>query len=289
MYSLIQVIRKNVVIVTVLLSLFLLSACVVDHNDGHVNNTHYSASENFSYSLNVTTQTYFELHGINGTVKIQGSANSNAVEIWGVRRVESESQADADANLTRLSVEITTTEEGIFVFTRQPEDTHGRNFIVNYQVRVPHNWLVFAENINGNTSLDSINNDVNVALINGELEVKDITGNASAELVNGNLRLIEISGNVLGALVNGNIYGKVYLPPSGICKVSTVNGQVALSIPQTTSANFSARVSNGTISLSNLTLRNAATSPTSTTGTLGSGDGTLQLKTVNGNIVVTGF
>jgi hypothetical protein len=289
MYSLYHSTRKNGIILAALLSFLLLSACIVDHDDDDVNDTRYSASENFSFHLDVTTQTYFELHGINGTVKIQGSANSDVVEIWGVRRVESESHADAEANLTRLTVEITTTEDGIFVFTRQPEESHGRNYIVNYQVRVPLDWMVFAENINGNTSLETIANEVSASLTNGELEVKDITGNVNAALVNGNLRLTDITGSVSGALVNGNIYGKVYLPPSGICKLSTVNGQIALSIPQATSANFSARVSNGNIALSNLSLQNATTTPTSTTGVLGGGDGTIQLQTVNGNIVVTGF
>jgi hypothetical protein len=289
MYSLHQVIRKNLVLAAAMLSLLLLSACIVDHSDGRVDNTRYSAAENFSSRIDVTTQTYFELHGINGTVEIIGSDHFDIVDIWGERKVESDSRADAQASLERLSVEITVRADGIIAETRQPEESHGRNYIVNYQVRVPRACLIFAENINGNTTVEAIDNSVAAGLTNGNLQVKSINGNVSAGLVNGNLHVLEISGSLEGALVNGNIYGKVYIPLHGVCKLNTVNGNVALSIPQTTSADFSARISNGGISLANLTLQNATTTPTSTSGVLGSGEGLIELTSVNGSIVVTGF
>ena len=280
--------RHSLLWVVGLLMLFATS-CVIEPNNGNVNNTRYFASENFSNQIQVTTQHYLDLRGINGTVEIIGTDFSDIVDIWGERRVESDSKADAEVNLQRLSVEITVNEDGVVVETRQPDETHGRNFIVNYHLRIPRNWLVYAENINGNTTVETIDNAVEVGLTNGNLDVNSINGDVSAALVNGNLNLQEISGNVLGALVNGNIYGKVYLPLMGTCKLNAVNGNVALSIPQTTSAHFSSRVSNGGISLANLTLQNATTTPTSLSGVLGSGNGSIDLQTVNGSIIVTGF
>lgn len=283
-----QKIRPGFLWIAGLLLLFATS-CVIEPNSGDVRNTRYSASENFSSRIEVAAQSYLDLRGINGTVEIIGSDNSDIVDIWGERRVESDSRSDAEANLQRLSVEIIVNEDGIVVETRQPDETHGRNFIVNYHLRVPRNWLIYGENINGNTTVEAFNNAVEVGLTNGNLDVTSINGDVSAALVNGNLNIKEVSGSVLGALVNGNISGKVYLPLMGTCKLTTVNGNVALSIPQTTSAYFSSRVSNGGISLANLTLQNAVTTPTSLSGVLGSGNGSIDLQTVNGSIVVTGF
>lgn len=283
-----QKIRHSLLWISGLLLLFATS-CVIDPNHGDVNNTRYSASENFSNRVQVTTQQYLDFRGINGTVEIVGTDQPDILDIWGERRVESDSKADAEANLQRLSVEITVNEDGIVVETRQPDETHGRNYIVNYHLRVPRSWFVYAENINGNTSVETFDNALEVGLTNGNLDVISINGGVSAALVNGNLNIQEVSGSVIGALVNGNISGKVYLPLMGTCKLSAVNGNVALSIPQTTSAHFSSRVSNGGISLANLTLQNAVTTPTSLSGVLGSGNGTIDLQTVNGSIVVTGF
>ena len=71
--------------------------------------------------------------------------------------------------------------------------------------------------------------------------------------------------------------------------MSKVNGSIQLSIPQNTSAEFSATVTIGDISVSNLVLQNQESTPNSLRGTLGAGQGTISLSTVNGNIRVTGF
>lgn len=283
-----QKIRHSLLWIAGLFLLFATS-CVIEPNNGDVRNTRYSASENFSSRIEVAAQYYLDLRGINGIVEIIGSDNSDIVDIWGERRVESDSRSDAEANLQRLSVEIIVNEDGIVVETRQPDETRGRNFIVNYHLRVPRNWLIYAENTDGNTTVEAFNNAVEIGVINGNLDVTSISGDVSAALVNGNLNIKEVSGSVLGALVNGNISGEVYLPLMGTCKLTTVNGNVALSIPQTTSAHFSSRASNGGISLTNLTLQNATTTPASLSGVLGSGNGSIDLQTVNGSIVVTGF
>jgi len=89
-------------------------------------------------------------------------------------------------------------------------------------------------------------------------------------------------------LVNGQIQAKVTLPTDGVIAMSTVNGGINLNIPQSTSAEFSASVVNGTIS-TDLILINLVSTPTSLTGTLGTGEGTIALSTVNGSISVWGF
>mgnify|MGYP003343784369 CR=1 FL=1 len=72
-----------------------------------------------------------------------------------------------------------------------------------------------------------------------------------------------------------------------VCK-ATVNGEIVLHLPQSTSAVLSAQVGNGTITLTGLTLTNEVRTATSLRGTLGAGDGMVSLQTTNGAIRVDG-
>jgi len=112
------------------------------------------------------------------------------------------------------------------------------------------------------------------------------------------VRVIESDDNVANtnffaaetfSSVNGQLNAKLALPPQGTCKMSTVNGQILLTIPKTTSAEFFASVTNGEINLANLSLNNSVSTPKSLRGRMGDGQGTITLSTVNGNISVSGF
>jgi len=94
---------------------------------------------------------------------------------------------------------------------------------------------------------------------------------------------------VLVALVNGELDAKVTLPSNGTIKFTVVNGAINLTIPTNTSAQFLAQATNGSISLSNLGLQKVIRSPNPLEGTLGTGDGTVELKIVDGNVNVSGF
>ena len=90
-------------------------------------------------------------------------------------------------------------------------------------------------------------------------------------------------------LVNGRIDANATVPGGGSIELRLTNGNIELEIPRNTSAEFSARVGNGTITLSNLALGNQRRTPTSVEGTLGGGNGAILLTTVNGPIAVRGL
>jgi DUF4097 and DUF4098 domain-containing protein YvlB len=107
---------------------------------------------------------------------------------------------------------------------------------------------------------------------------------------NGNVTLDDVLGDQLVMLVNGNVESQTpILAQGGVIDLQTVNGNVALDIPQGTSAQFSAHLVNGTITTSGLLLLNPVSTMTSLTGTLGGGQGIIDLRTVNGNIRASGF
>lgn len=87
---------------------------------------------------------------------------------------------------------------------------------------------------------------------------------------------------------NGRIEAEMTLPPGAACNMTTTNGSIALEIPSDTSASLDARTTNGTVRVSNLTVKDSSSRGNGLEGTLGEGDGSIFLRTTNGNIVVKG-
>ena len=266
-------------------------ACSDDDSSGptdDVDNTNYAASEDFSYSFDAAARTRFRLSGINGPVEITGISGSDSVRVWGERRVESESVADAEAHLPELEVVVSEGSSEISVRTEQPDETHGRNYIVEYNVELPGDWEVVVSNVNGNMTFQSTNGPVELDLINGNATIEDAQGDLNVDVLNGNVLLSDVNANVNADVVNGTIDADVVIPAAGSCNLNLVNGRIDLAIPKSTSATFSADVTNGSISITTLDLYGQVVTPTSVTGTLGNGDGTIDLDVVNGQIVVVG-
>jgi DUF4097 and DUF4098 domain-containing protein YvlB len=213
----------------------------------------YVVQESFSYSVDAAGHSGLRLEGVNGSVTITGNASAQSITVAGERFVGSDSRADAEAYMQELEVQIDDRGAEILVKTVQPRESHGRNYVVEYEITVPSDLEVFVRNINGG------------------------------------IRLEGIQGSTYVDLVNGEIGGRVSLPADGVVDLSTVNGAVRLDIPAATSARFSAGVVNGTIDISGLTLRDSTSTRKSLQGTLGSGRGRIALSTVNGSIRVTGY
>jgi DUF4097 and DUF4098 domain-containing protein YvlB len=260
--------------------LVLLTACISwihcgkdnsTDSTGNVKNTDFVAEESFSFEVDVKDHTRLRLEAVNGNVIITGLSESDSVMITGEKSVGSESIKDAEDHLQELEVSVQDLGSEVFVKTVQPGQTYGRSYVVDYTITLPKSLQVLVDNVNGTVRIDSINNRV------------------SADNVNGQVTLNEIFGSAFVNLVNGQIEGEVTLPMAGTADMSTVNGNIELDIPGSTSAEFSASVTHGIITISNLVLQNEVRTPTSLSGRLGDGQGTISLSTVNGSISVSGF
>jgi hypothetical protein len=236
-----------------------------------INNTDFEASAPFSFEVPIGSRVLLRLLGINGQVTITGASGASSVMITGVKRVRSESLQDAEDHLGELHVSVDSLANEVFVETIQPHNSGGRNYIVDYTITLPTHVAVQVMHVNGIVTLNSIEHDVTVHHENGEVTLRGIVGNARVNLV------------------NGPIEGDITLPVHGTIDLNTVNGHIDLALPANTSAIFSARVSSGRVSLSDLVLQDDVSTSTSLSGTLGNGQGTISLETRNGNIRVSGF
>jgi hypothetical protein len=275
----------------ILISIILFNIqCIIDPDSGNdVKNTRYSASESFSYKIGYENQTLLKVVAINGSIEIVGVAQLDSIEIWGERRVKSESIEDAELHLPLLQVVVSEDNEKILVQTEQPVHSGGRSYEVEYYIRIPDSWRVEAGQINGRINIREVRQSVDASQTNGEIELNSVKGSVNTSQTNGTVTLVDVEGNVRGVLTNGNICGKVNIPQAGSCELKTTNGMITLSIPQSTSADLLARVVNGKITVHNLILQNSTSTPHSLSGTIGQGDGNIDLATVNGNIVLDGF
>ncbi len=264
------------VVAALLATCALLVGCGDDDDDTHVpgdgvDNTDFVAEASFRYAFEVVDHARLRLEGVNGDVSIAGLVDSDSIIVSGVRRVGSESMEDAEEHLRDLEVIVEDLGTEVYARTEQPPQTHGRSYTVEYVAFLPRELGVVADNVNGPVAISSIQSAVTAAAVNGSILLDAIFGSATA------------------ALVNGSIDADVTIPLGGAITLGVVNGGVDLDIPRGTSAEFSAHVTVGSISVSNLDLYDVESTPTSLTGTLGLGEGTITLSTVNGNIRVTGY
>lgn len=243
-----------------------LSAC-----DGDPFSGGQQAQEEFFFEEDATGRTEFRLEGINGNIDVIAESGTEDFVVGGFKFVRSSSRADAEEQLDRLEVVVSVEGDAIVVRTEQPSDTQGRTFEVEYNLIVPERLEGSIRNVNGNILIDSMEDDVDATTTNGNISLQDHFGSAEVRATNGNLD------------------ATVTLPQGGVLDMSTTNGSLDLDIPASTSANFVARVANGSITTSGLSLDNAQSTPLSLTGVLGDGDGEIDIETVNGNIVVRGF
>lgn len=243
-----------------------------------VSNTDFEANDQLSINpVPAGGRDTFGLIGVNGEITVTGSSTAMEVTITGTKRVRSESFEDAQARLADIVVDVDLEESptGVFVETIQPQCTGGRVYEVDYDITLPMNFLVLVTNFNGNVTVDTIDDDVSVVLFNGDINLGQSNG---------------INGSASAVLFNGTIDAGVTLPVSGEIKFDVVNGTINLSIPVNTSAEFLASTVNGSINLSqNLVLNPVLQTPNPLEGTLGAGEGTIDLEVDNGDINVSGF
>lgn len=255
-----------------LAGLLALSGCIIaDIDDDDFGRNDFVAHASFSFKVDVTHQTRIRVEAVNGDVEIRGRADAASVSVSGERRVGARNRADAERHLDDLHVDVVDLGDEIVIRTIQPRRDEGRTYVVDYTITLPVGLDVVSELVNGNTTVEAIDGRVAVHTVNGNVLLRDLGGSASVELT------------------NGNIDSEVFLPPDGTIDQTTTNGNIRLDIPQSTSASLTARVTNGSIDLENLDLHDPDRTNRSLTGMLGEGEGSIELRTVNGNIAVNGF
>jgi phosphohistidine swiveling domain-containing protein len=261
--------------------LILLTACDGSVNtDFSVNNDGFDfqtvepkffAKETFTTEFPLVNHMRIRLEAIRGNIQIDGRENTDSVTVIAQKRVGSYSLEDAEENLNELEILVTDQIDEVLIQTLQPDNIMNRKYIVDYQIIIPKDL------------------EIEVVHTNGDINVINIENWVTVDSENGDVFLTDISASVIVTIANGSINSSVDLPLDGEIILSTNNGDIDLSIPSSTSAGFAASINNGLIQTFNLEFEDAVQTIQSLSGTLGDGDGVIDLGSINGYISVVGI
>ncbi len=234
----------------------------------NIRNPDFTAEKIVETEFPVDSLSRVNFQAINGEIVVTGHRDVDTIVMTAHLIVGSDSQADADGHIDDLEIQVTESAGEMLIQTVQPQHTDGRKYDVKYDVMVPSGLSVMATQVNGTIEVIDIENSVDVANTNGDVLLSNILG------------------GVAGDVVNGSIAATVTLPVHETIDLMIDNGSIDLHIPRLISAVFGAFVNIGVIHTSSLALDDVVQTSQSLTGTLGNGEGVIELWAGNGDISV---
>lgn len=230
--------------------------------------------EEFHQTYQLVPQGRIQLENINGSVRVTGW-DRNEVKVdavkWAYTRErldEAQIIVEPGADNIRISTKY---PEGNQNFRGDPQGRLNNPATVDYTLFVPRGARIDGiEIINGGLSLEGLTNDVRASSINGNVTARGLVGEAKLSTVNGNL---EATFNQLDALKS--------------IALTSVNGNVTITIPSDANANLRAsNVHGGIANDFGLPVRKGEYVGYDLAGQLGQGATRIKLANVNGQITI---
>jgi hypothetical protein len=140
----------------------------------------------------------------------------------------------------------------------------------------------------GDITLDGVTGEIDATTMSGRIEAQGLSGTVSFNSVSGELALAGGSVRKLSArTVGGKVTADIALGKDATVHIATVAGEVALRLPETTSAEVSLNSTTGRIDTAFPQLNRADRTVVKTlNGKLGDGDGRLYVNTVSASVTL---
>lgn len=248
------------------LALLATSACVIEITGIGDDHWDHEASELVTRTVQVQGQTTLQVVGINGTIRVTEWPDAPSISVRATKHVRSNSIQDAELHLDDIEVHIWSTSAEIHVETVQPLHEHGRQYTVDYEIRVPQGLSLVGTNGNGDLTVEELQSDVDLKVGNGNVRALDFVGSGRME-----------SGN-------GNVDVAMVLPDGGEIVLVVGNGTALLTVQPDVSAELKAQIGNGSITVAGLDMVTHVSEPHLLLSTLGSGNGMIDVLVGNGVI-----
>lgn len=205
---------------------------------------------------------------INGKIEIEGTPDT-LITIRVRRLIYGGSQKEAEKHIKDIKVRVIKDKEReILKIEAYPPKIFIRVYSVSFHITLP-------------CSISSY-----LKTSNGRIIVKNMKAFSEVHTSNGGIEIHNHSGSIISKTSNGKIVAEVNLPWDGICKLRTSNGGIMLSIPNTISTRIEAETGNGRIEMKDLDISVEEVRGTYLKGRMGKGEGEINLKTSNGNIIL---
>jgi DUF4097 and DUF4098 domain-containing protein YvlB len=234
------------------------------------------SDDSFDWKGRVAAGKTLEIRGINGDIRVTAARGDEAV-VHATKRAKK-----GDVSSVRIKVE--QHAEGVTICAIYPggsgddcasgnkgrkgryDEDRGDDVVVDFTVEVPAKVRFEGGTVNGGIDAQGLRGDAEVSTVNGAI-VLATTGVGSATTVNGSVRL-----RIGSAAWEGRLEAK------------SVNGSVAVEMPQPTDLDVEASTLNGSISSDFPLTLQGKMSPQRIKGTIGKGGRQLRLETVNGDV-----
>lgn len=227
--------------------------------------------ESFDRTIDLRPGSTVFIDNVNGRISV-ASWDQPRVRIHAVRRAETREVLD------KLGIDLRQTSDGLSIVTKMPKRNdsglldmifgNDGNASVDYEVTVPRNTDLRAENTNGS------------------IHAAEITGNIRLSTTNGRIEAARCAGTVNASTTNGAIRAELVQVTSGKpMKFETTNGSITLTVPPTFTADVQAETTNGSIR-TDLPVTTKSFSRRELRGTLNGGGPSLELYTTNGSIEI---
>ena len=201
--------------------------------------------------------------GRNGGASVKGWSGN---EILVRSRVEGWADSEADARSIGNQVQVDTS--GGQVQAHGPESANNSGWSVSFEIFVPQA-----------TSLT-------LKTVNGGINVSDVRGSLRFDAVNGGINLKRLAGDVVGSTVNGGVNlelaGRTW--DGSQVQVTTRNGGVNITVPETYSAHFHTETRNGGLRSDFPVSASGDVRSGSRDFSIGAGGPLIQVTTTNGGV-----
>jgi hypothetical protein len=144
------------------------------------------------------------------------------------------------------------------------------------------------KSVSGNVTLDGLNADISAQTVSGDLETRHLEGKLRFTTVSGDLTVVDgSSSQVKAETVSGDITLDLDVAPGAKLDLNSVSGDVTLRLPESASLQVEAKTMSGSLdSAFSGVSRDGKPGRSTLRGSIGSGDGFLQAKTVSGDVTL---
>jgi len=226
---------------------------------------------------------HLNLRDANGSITVVGTEGEEVV-ISATKRVRARSEEEARRRLNQIRIVILEEKPNLKITTDVSELHPKGSWSVNYEVHLPMHMSLSVHTSNGNIGVSDLRKPVQVETNNGNIKAHRIGSPVAARTSNGNIKLYEIKGAIEATTSNGNVHGELCTLDRGKrTMLRSSNGNIHLAVPEDTSAKVAAVTKNGNVRC-DLPITISLQRRNHLEGTIGSGEGEIELRTTNGNV-----
>ncbi len=247
-------------------ALILLSGC---KNESTEPTSEHSFSGDAYGNIVLSNQHIMVVKNSLGSILITGQGSSNTCRWYLNKTVTTQLVSDTAALFSSINLSTQTSNDtlSVEVTSTAPSSVNPQCMI---QLSIPYSVICKIERVSGDIEVDDLDS---LLIIENASNVNVLRHNGSCQISTG----------------TGNVSVASAFPDNGFCIVKVNKGDIVLKVPMSASAQVSVKSNNGTVSQTGLSLTSVQQQSNLLNGILGSGHGTIQLETNQGNIQIHGI